>query len=101
VTATPTTVIADAGYWQTEQMQRIAANGMQVLVPPESGLRAGARPGWDCGYYAFMRRVLSTDLGRSLDAKREPSIEPVFGQTNATVARIAGKCRGRAAVRSE
>jgi len=51
-----------------------------VLIPPDSGLRAGARPGWEGGYYAFMRRVLATDHGHELYSKRKDSIEPVFGQ---------------------
>lgn len=101
VSETPRTLIADAGYWHTEQMQRIAANGIQVLIPPESGLRDGARPGWEGGYYAFMRRVLSTDLGRELYAKRKHSIEPVFGQIKANRRMDRFKRRGRAAVRSE
>ena len=47
VTERPATVLADAGYWHAAQMQRLVADGMQGLVPPDSGLRAGARPGWE------------------------------------------------------
>jgi transposase len=101
ITQAPTTVLADAGYWHAEQMQQITANGMQVLVPPDSGLRAGARPGWDGGFYAFMRRVLATDHGRALYAKRKHSIEPVFGQIKANRRIDRFQRRGRAAVRSE
>jgi hypothetical protein len=63
---TPTTVLADAGCWHTEQIERIVADGMQVLAPPDSGLREGPRTGWEGGFYAFMRRVLSTDHGHAL-----------------------------------
>lgn len=101
VTETPTTVLADAGYWHTEQIQRIAANGMQVLVPPDSGLRESARPGWDGGLYAFMRSVLSSDAGHALYAKRKHSIEPVFGQIKANRRIDRFRQRGRAAVRTE
>jgi transposase len=101
ITDTPTTVLADAGYWHTQQLERIAADGMQVLVPPDSGLRAEARPGWEGGLYAFMRRVLSTDHGRALYAKRKHSIEPVFGQIKANRRIDRFQRRGRAAVRSE
>jgi transposase/type IV secretory pathway protease TraF len=100
VTETPTTVLADAGYWHTEQMQRIISDGMQVLIPPDSGLREGARPGWEGGFYAFMRRVLSTDHGRALYSKRR-HIEPVFGQIKANRRIDRFQRRGRAAVRSE
>jgi hypothetical protein len=101
ITETPTTVLADAGYWHTAQMQRLVADGMNVLVPPDSGLRETPRPGWEGGYYAFMRRVLSTDLGRSLYRKRKLSIEPVFGQIKANRRIDRFGRRGRAAVRSE
>ncbi len=82
-------------------MQRIMADGTQVLVPPDSGLRQGARPGWDGGHYAFMRQVLATDLGHELYAKRKFSIEPVFGQIKANRRLDRFLRRGRAAVRSE
>jgi transposase len=101
VTETPTTVLADAGYWHTEQMQRIVADGMQVLVPPDSGLRESPRPGWEGGYYAFMRRVLHSEHGRALYAKRKYSIEPVFGQIKGNRRIDRFQRRGRAAVRSE
>jgi len=101
VTETPTTVLADAGYWHTEQIQPIAANGMQVLVPPDSGLRESARPGWDGGLYAFMRSVLSSDAGHALYAKRKHSIEPVFEQIKANRRIDRFRQRGRAAVRTE
>ena len=97
----PETVLADAGYWHAEQMQRLVNGGMQVLVPPDSGLRDGARPGWEGGYYAFMRRVLSTEHGHELYAKRKFSIEPVFGQIKANRRLDRFLRRGRAAVRSE
>ena len=48
------------------------------LIPPDAGKRKGTRPGWDGGLYAFMRRVLSTDHGGALYAKRQGMIEPVF-----------------------
>ncbi len=71
VSQTPTTILADAGYWHTEQMERIISVGMQVLVPPDSGLREGARPGWDGGFYTFMRRVLQSGAGHALYKKRK------------------------------
>ena len=52
-----------------------------ALIPPDAGKRKGARPGWDGGLYAFMRRVLATDTGGELYAKRQGMIEPVFAQT--------------------
>jgi hypothetical protein len=52
-------VLADAGYWHIGQKQRLVADGMQGLVPPDSGLRADARPGWDGRVLRVMRRVLA------------------------------------------
>src|SRR5215210_4600126 len=54
----PDVVLADAGYWHQVQMERLLGDGRTVLIPPEAKKRVGARPGWDGGLYAFMRRVL-------------------------------------------
>jgi transposase len=101
VTESPEVVLADAGYWHQQQMEAIIDRGMQVLIPPDAGKRKGARPGWDGGLYAFMRRVLGTDHGGGLYAKRQGMIEPVFAQTkfNRRIDRF--QRRGRAACRSE
>ncbi|MGH2883374.1 MAG: transposase, partial [Solirubrobacteraceae bacterium] len=97
----PRTVLADAGYWHTNQIEHLLADGFQVLVPPDSMVRDGARPGWEGGMYSFMRRVLSTDLGRELYIKRRHSIEPVFGQIKHNRGMTTFRRRGRAAARSE
>ena len=73
-------VLADAGYWHFQQMDELAAQGIPVLIPPDSTKRTDPRPGWDGGRYAWMRRLLATDLGRELYEKRHQTIEPVFGQ---------------------
>ena len=72
-----------------------------MLIPPDAGKRKGARPGWDGGLYAFMRRVLATDRGGELYAKRQGMIEPVFADTkfNRRIDRF--QRRGRSACRSE
>src|SRR3954469_5318318 len=94
-------VLADAGYWHQVQMQRLMADGLQVLVPPDANKRKGERPGWQGGLYTFMRRVLSTEPGGELYARRQGMIEPVFGHT-----KFNRRCdrflrRGRSACRSE
>ena len=43
----PDVVLADAGYWHQRQIETVASDGIQVLVPPDSGLRRGAAPGMD------------------------------------------------------
>jgi transposase len=101
VAESPGVVLADAGYWHQGQMERIVSRGTVVLIPPDAGKRKGARPGWDGGLYAFMRRVLATDHGGELYRKRKAMIEPVFGHTkfNRRIGRF--QRRGRSAARSE
>ena len=97
----PEVVIADAGYWHTRQIQAIEQHGIEVLIPPESGVREGNRPGWENGRYQQMRDTLATERGRKLYARRKTTIEPVFGQIkyNRHIDRFMR--RGRAAARSE
>jgi len=101
VTDTPGVVVDDAGYWHQAQMENVIKQGMQVLIPPDALKRKGARPGWDGGAYAFMRRVLDTDPGGGLYRKRQGMIEPVFADTkfNRRIDRF--QRRGRSACRSE
>ena len=80
----PKVVVADSGYWHTEQMQRLAAEGIPVLIPPDSGLRTTPRPGWNGGIYDFMRRVLATEHGKALYHQRQHLIESLFGTSNIT-----------------
>jgi transposase len=49
--ADPEVVLGDAGYWHQRQIETVVSDGMRVLVPPDAGLRKGARPG---GPAAFM-----------------------------------------------
>ena len=97
----PEVVLADAGYWHQVQMQALAGEGIAILIPPDAKKRKGARPGWDGGLYAFMRRVLATPAGAELYVKRTAMIEPVFADTkfNRKIERF--QRRGRAACRSE
>jgi transposase len=97
----PEVVLADAGYWHQVQMERLLADGLTVLIPPDAKKRAGTRPGWDGGAYAFMRRVLASEPGGTLYAKRQTMIEPVFADTkfNRRIDRFLR--RGRSAARSE
>jgi len=101
VTDRPETVLADAGYWHTQQMENIVSDGIQVLVPPDGGLRKDVRPGWDKGIYAFMRRVLASEHGHGLYKHRKATVEPVFAQIkfNREINRF--QRRGRAAALSE
>ena len=97
----PATVLADTGYWHSEQTDQIVAGGTQVLIPPQSRTRATLRPGWDTGRYAFMRAVLASPAGSALYHQRAQSVEPTFGQTKHNRGFRQFRRRGRAAVRAE
>jgi hypothetical protein len=101
VAEAPAVVVADAGDWHHDQMDRLGGRGIQVLIPPDAGKRKGARPAWDGGRYAFMRRVLGTELGKQLYGNARVTIEPVSANTkvNRRIDRFLR--RGRAACRSE
>ena len=101
VTEKPQVIVADAGYWHQGQMESIVSRGTQVLIPPDADKRRAPRPGWDRGYYAFMRRVLATELGSAIYRKRQGTVEPVFAHTkfNRRIDRF--QRRGRSACRSE
>src|SRR5215211_4907299 len=101
VTDSPQVVVADAGYWHHEQMDSLAAGGIQVLIPPDAGKRKSARPGWQGGRYEWMRRVLSTELGERLYRKRSQTVEPMFGHTKHNRGMSRFHRRGRSAARTE
>ena len=97
----PRVALADSGYWHHEQMDTAAADGIAVLIPPDSGKRKGTRPGWRGGRYEWMRRVLSTELGERLYRKRAQTVEPMFGHTKHNRGMDRFHRRGRSAVRTE
>lgn len=98
----PGVVVADAGYWHQEQMERAMGEGLPVLVTPDGGLRKGPRrPGWDGGLYAFMRAIIASDYGGSLYKRRAQLVEPVFGNTKHNRQIYRFHRRGRAACRTE
>jgi Transposase DDE domain/Transposase domain (DUF772) len=98
VDVSPEVVLADSGYWHNEQMDKLAADGVAVLIPPDSTKRKTSRPGWSGGRYAWMRHLLSTDHGRELYSTRHKVIEPVFGQIkfNRRIDRFLRRGRGAA-----
>jgi hypothetical protein len=100
----PRVVLADAGYWHHEQMDNLAANGIPVLIPPDSGKRkrkGTPRRGWQGGRYEWMRRVLATELGERFYRKRSQTVEPMFGHTKHNRAMDRFHRRGRSAAHTE
>jgi len=97
----PKVALADAGFWNEEHMDHLAADGITVLIPPDAGNRKGERPGWTGGRYSWMRQVLATDGGSELYRKRRITIEPVFGHTKHNRKFTQFHRRGRGGVRTE
>jgi transposase len=95
-------VLADAGFWASEQIESLAARGMRPLVPPD-GQHSKRSPGANRKgpRYDFMRRVIASETGRALYSQRKHTIEPIFGQIkhNRRIARF--QRRGIQACRSE
>jgi transposase len=101
-TQRPKLALADAQYWNEQHIDQVVADEhMQVLIPPDSGMRRTPRPGWTGGRYAAMRAALASPAGKELYAKRKQIIEPVFAHTkhNRHIRRFLR--RGRSAVRTE
>jgi transposase len=97
----PEVVLADAGYWSNEHIDRLRERGITPLVAADAHKRDGPRKTRLGGPYDFMRKVLATDKGAELYSRRQWMVEPVFADIKQN--RRAGrfKRRGRAAVRSE
>ena len=97
----PEVVLADAGYWSNEHIDRLRERGITPLVAADAHRRDGPRKTRLGGPYDFMRRALSSDKGAELYSRRQWMVEPVFADIKQN--RRAGrfKRRGRAAVRSE
>src|SRR3954470_362729 len=101
IDALPDVLLADAGYWHGEQMQRIAERGIEVLIPPDTSRRRTTRRNCDGGRYDEMRQLLASERGGELYRKRQPMIEPVFAQMKFNRGLDRFRRRGRGAVRAE
>ena len=100
VDASPGVVLADAGYWSNDHIDSLRERGMIPIVAADT-TRNRPRKNRLGGPYDFMRRVIASEAGGALYAKRQCMVEPVFAQikTNRRIDRF--KRRGWAAARSE
>jgi hypothetical protein len=84
VHGTPTTITADAGYWETRSLLDPSLNGIEMLVPPDSkpqvpgGSLSPTAPRHEEAFR--MRQALATEQGKARYALRQSTVEPVFGQ---------------------
>lgn len=97
----PDLVLADAGYWNTPQIEKLEAGGVEVLCPPDADIRrkpTKIRSGPD---YERMRERLSEPEARAAYRRRQQMVEPVFAQVK--LRQRAGRFsrRGLAACRAE
>ncbi|MBS1884586.1 MAG: transposase [Actinobacteria bacterium] len=97
----PGIVLADAGYWSADQIDRVRGTRSIPLVPPDGHARGAPGPGEGTGPPGFMRRALRTPTGADLYRRRKWMVEPVFADIKFN--RRAGRFRrrGLGAVRSE
>lgn len=97
----PGIVLADAGYWSADQIERVREGRAVPLVPPDGHARGALDPGEGTGPPGFMRRALRTPTGEALYRRRKWMVEPVFADIKFN--RRAGRFRrrGLGAVRSE
>jgi hypothetical protein len=47
VSDTPAVAVADSGYWNEQQIERVVNMGTQVLIPPDASKRGTPRRGWE------------------------------------------------------
>ena len=97
----PTPGVGSAARRLLKEIQALYGHHAEVFTIQSNGLRKGTRPGWDGGFYDFMRRMLATPEGRTLYRQRQITVEPVFGQIKFNRAIKRFQRRGRAACRSE
>jgi transposase len=80
----PTTITADAGYWDTTSLLDPAMSGIEMLIAPDSKPHIPGKPlppNAPRSQEAFrMREVLATEGGKARYALRQTTVEPVFGQ---------------------
>jgi transposase len=84
-------LLADAGYWDTDALEEVAASGQQLIVNPVTSNPRRQRPSRPNpraprleGIRLSMHEAITSDDGRALYAKRRELAEPVFGQIKVT-----------------
>jgi transposase len=105
VQAVPTTITADAGYWDTTSLLDPAMSGIEMLVAPDSKPHIAGKPlppsAPRSPEACHMREVLATEGGKARYALRQTTVEPVFGQIKETRGIRRFRLRGLLNVTSE
>src|SRR5215204_238174 len=79
VEESPGVVLADAGYWSNDHIDSLRGRGIVPIVAADT-TRNRPRKTRLGGPYDFMRRVIATEVGAGLYAKRQCMVEPIFAQ---------------------
>ena len=92
-------LLADRGYWHTQQILDLQRDGIRVLVPPSNG--KARSPDRMSPEAQEMNETLRSEDGKAAYRRRQVIVEPVFAQTkhNRGITRILR--RGRDAVQAE
>ena len=97
----PGVVLADAGYWNGDQIESLEAKGMNVLVPPDADTRKAPSKLRRGGRYQRMRERLARPEGAALYRRRQQMVEPVFAQIKNNLRAGRFSRRGLASCRAE
>lgn len=101
ITEKTTTVLADAGYWNSPQIAVLEESGTRVLCPPDADTRKAPtkiRSGPD---YERMRQRLKEPEAEDAYRLRQQIVEPVFAQIKSRQRGGRFTRRGLAACRAE
>jgi hypothetical protein len=101
VTDQPEIALADAGYWNSPQIDQLADRGIRSLVRPDADTRKAPTRIRSGPRYEQMRELLETDDGKQLYRRRQAIIEPIFAQTKITRRADRFQRRGLAACKAE
>jgi len=97
----PEVALADAGYWNGQQIAELERAGTTVLVPPDADTRRAPSKIRRGGRYQRMRERLAEPEARALYRRRQQMIEPVFAQIKNNLRAGRFSRRGLASCRTE
>jgi transposase len=97
----PGVALADAGYWNGDQIAALEAKGIEVLVPPDADTRKAPSKIRRGGRYERMRERLTRPEAAALYRRRQQMIEPVFAQIKNNLRAGRFQRRGLASCRAE
>jgi transposase len=101
VAETPDVILADAGYWNSPQIEALEKRGVRVLCPPDADRRKAPtkiRSGPD---YERMRKRLKEPEAEAAYRRRQHMVEPVFAQMKLRQRAARFSRRGLSACRAE